>query len=72
VGGFLQKVVKLKNKKIDLVTLYLRTGGLLVSKVTHFFKQSLVLRYGGLKIELCYKDELNGTDLTQNIEVGIF
>jgi hypothetical protein len=25
-----------------------------------------------LKIELCYKDELNGTDLTQNIEVGIF
>jgi hypothetical protein len=59
---FLQKVVRSRKSKIDRVTLSLRIGVPSVFKIVHLkSKIAQVLRYGGLKIELFYKNKLSQT-----------
>lgn len=57
VRGFLPKVVKSKNPKIDIVARYLRIGCCTVFKINQIEKFYQVFRYGGLKIGSFYQNK---------------
>ena len=68
--GFLQKMVKSKNPKIDIVTQSPKIGDPSVFKINHF-KASQILKYGHLRIKLLYNIKLSQTDLQQKFKIVI-